>query len=278
MSNKTPENKYELGASSGKSGAKKNSNASDFFESCTSFEVQRGASWDRPDFRYPVDYSTGSMVIADLGTHKLFELRMKAPLDSKNVYVVAPGLSNSIWRGWGNQGGPVTIRPVFDHHRIGKYVLEFSAEGAISLMDLFIAPYELTYFASYKLNGEDYGQQDLLLYYNEFYTLGFYNSDEKFKFLESSKVISVSYPEGAPYDIDFIEDEELVENTFGKSSLDGLSSAKNKTAKMGGGVKGLRVRYKNPDNPYFGRIDVTLHFQEGMVLKPPIEVVKRVKV
>jgi len=224
------------------------------------------------------------MVIAGLGTHKQFELTMKAPLDSKIVYLVGRGLGSS-WYGFPNdQGAPVKIRPDFNEGSAGKYVLEFSAEGAegaegaISLMDLFIAPRYLTNFVSYKLNGEDYGQQDLLLYYNEFYTLGFYNLDEKYKFLESSKVISVSYPEGAPYDIDFIEDEELVENTFGKSSLDGLSSAKNKMAKMGGGVKGLRVRYKNPDNPYFGRIDVTLHFQEGMELKPPIEVVKRVDV
>jgi hypothetical protein len=76
----------------------------------------------------------------------------------------------------------------------------------------------------------------------------------------------------------FIEADELVENKSGDSSIEGLSSAKNKTAKMTGGVKGVRVRYKNPNNPYFGRIDVTLNFKEVMVLKPPIEVVKRVGV
>ncbi|MHC8309073.1 hypothetical protein ACYZUC_05605 [Pseudomonas sp. GT1P32] len=279
MSNKTPENKYELGAGSGQFNVDKSSNASDFFESCTSFEVLRG-DWGRPDFRYPVDYRTGSMIVAALGTPKLFKLRMKAPLNSKVVYVFAPGLSNDHWYGYPNdQGEPVTVRADFDDRRIGKYVLEFSAEGATSSLGLFIVPYDLTYFTSYKLNGEDYGRQDLLLYYNEFYTLEFYNlEDENYKFLESSKIVSVSYPEGAPYDIDFIEEEELVENIFGKSSLDGLSSATNKTAKMTGGVKGLRVRYKNPDNPYFGPLDVTLRFQEGMVLKPPIEVVKRVEV
>lgn len=279
MSNKILESKYELGAGSGQLNVEKSSNASDFFESCTSFEVLRG-DWDRPDFRYPVDYKTGSMVVAALGTLKLFKLRMKAPLDSKVVSVFAPGLSNSYWHGYPNgQGEPVTVRPDFDDRRIGKYVLEFATEGATSSLGLFIAPYDLTYFTSCKLNGEDYGRQDLLLYYNEFYILEFYNlEDENYKFLESSKIVSVSYPEGAPYDIDFIEEEELVENIFGKSSLDGLSSAKNKTAKMTGGVKGLRVRYKNPDNPYFGPLDVTLRFQEGMVLKPPIEVVKRVEV
>jgi hypothetical protein len=278
MSNKTPENKYELGAGCGQFNADKSSNTSDFFESCTSFEVLRGDR-DRPEFRYPVDYSTGSMVVAALGTVNKFKFRMKAPLDSDIISVFAPDLSSSYRYGYPDgQGGPVSVHPDFDDRRLGKYVVEFGAGGATSSLGLFIAPYELTYFTSYKLNGEDHGQQDLLLRYSEFYTLEFYNlEDENYKFLESSKIVSVSYPEGAPYDIDFIEEEELVENIFGKSSLDGLSSAKNKTAKMTGGVKGLRVRYKNPDNPYFGPLHVTLRFQEGMVLVPPIEVVKRVE-
>ncbi|MBD9611476.1 hypothetical protein IB245_08215 [Pseudomonas sp. PDM02] len=275
MSNETPENKYESGSNDDQSGGVRSSNTSSFFDSCTKFEIVRGL--DAEEYRYLANYKSGKIVIPDDFRSTRFELTMKAPLDNQYMFV-SSDRHHRVWDGF--PPSPFSIRislsaPV----HINKHIFTFASSGVTSELNVFFAPFDLSYFTSYKLNGEDVGKQDLLLHYNVFYSLELYNLDnEDYEFIRSSKIKSISYDKDAPYTIDFIGDEELVENESGDSSIDGLSSAGSKTMKMTGGVRGLRVRYKNPNNPYFGRLDVTLHFEEGMVLKPPIEVVKRVEV
>jgi hypothetical protein len=283
MSNKTPENKYELGTSSGQSDEVKSSSSSDFFEPCTSFVMDNRLN-QSICYQYPVDYKSGRMVVTYFSSswRTTLLLKMNPPLYSRPITVRAPTLGDGwTWDGYPDPGaGSILIQSSYNKIHVGKlHPLTFTSPGTSSLLELFIAPNDLTRYAFYKLNGNDQGGQDLLLYYNDFYSLEIYNpEDENYKFIETSKIKSISYDKDAPYSIDFIEDEELVENESGDSSIEGLSSAKNKAAKMIGGVKGMRIRYKNPDNPYFGPINVTLNFKEGMVLKPPIEVVKRVDV
>ncbi|WGK93242.1 hypothetical protein [Pseudomonas migulae] len=278
MSNKIPENKYEVGTGNGQFDEVKNSSSSDFFEPCTSFVVEQGSNI--PVYRYPVDYKSGKMVVtyfSDSGWRTVLLLTMTPPEYLYPIEMESPTMNGYREDGYKFPNNLIEFDFSYKGHFVGKHTLFFRSPNSSSSLDVFIAPNDLTRYTMYKLNGIEQGEHDLLLYYNEFYGLEFYSDKiDGFEFLESSKIKSISYDKDAPYYIDFIEDEELVENESGESSIEGLSSAKNKTAKMTGGVKGLRVRYKNPDNPYFGRINVTLHYKEGMVLKPPIEVVKRV--
>jgi hypothetical protein len=123
------------------------------------------------------------------------------------------------------------------------------------------------------LDGFDQGGHDILVNYSRFYSLAITYPEVPFveEFTELVDLAKISYPEQDRYSVDVILDGELIENESGESSIEGFEPEISAGSEIA-----IRVRYKDPDNPYFGKIPLILTYRTGVQLALPVEVVKSV--
>jgi len=163
----------------------------------------------------------------------------------------------------------------FDSFPVGRVQdCVFKYDGGEAPVKILRTPSELKERAAYVLDGFDQGKEDLLLNYNKFHSLkiSYTGGVEEWKeVVDLTKIAGISYPADAKYNIDFMVGGALVENRSGQSSAEGLP-----LGEMDPESNYVRMRYKDSENLYYGKVSLVLHFVNSTVLKLslPVEVIK----
>ena len=237
-----------------------------FWEACKSFRITPWVNFDAGTEIYVFNPEADKLILPE---HAVFEFLMRAEEETRNVIVTAPTVSDKRWHAMLKSGSEYSEAEIYAVGSVGHHNFTFSSLGvSSSSLEVLVVPKELTEYASYVLEGHDQGSHDLLLNYSKFYKLKTYYPGKEWGALEQDPILKITYDSDALYTIDLMAGGVLVANEVGVSSAEDLPDD------MRSGEIAIRVRYKDLNNLYFGKVDLTIVYKSGAVLRPPIEVVK----
>jgi len=237
-----------------------------FWEACKSFRVTPWVNFDAGTEIYVFNPGTDKLILPG---RAVFEFLMSTPTETNYVKVTAPSVPGGLWQAVLGTEPDHSEAYIHTADSVGHHNFTFSSLGvSSSSLEVLVVPKELTEYASYVLEGHDQGSHDLLLNYSKFYKLKTYYPGKEWGALEQDPILKITYDSDALYTIDLMADGVLVANEVGVSSAEDLPDD------MRSGEIAIRVRYKDLNNLYFGKVDLTIVYKSGAVLRPPIEVVK----
>ena len=197
--------------------------------------------------------------------------KIRISIPRENAVQVKLSNNNNIYYGvQTNYGVEIDLGERFLETDLVSCVL--SSQTLSSPLVIFFLGVRLNFFTSYKFGGVDHGTHILQPKYSQFYSFDGYFTDNELwgEYFDFTAIKGISYPKNAPYDVDVVTDGKLVDNMNGVSSAEGVDA-------LGAVGAHVRIRYKNVNDPYFGPLDIKFIYEQGALLKPPMEVVKNVE-